>query len=89
LDRELSGGDVNNVDFEDWFRKQQNTEPLEALSRKDGDWLLNANAHDRAVARRAFIVHVTDLLFNVLPSGDDFTGASSYFQQAPALPPRC
>ena len=84
-----SGGDKNKVDFEDWFRKQQHTEALQALCRKDGDWLLKANAHDQAVARRAFIVHVTDLLFAVLPPGEDFTGASSYFQQASALPPRC
>ena len=83
-----SGGDVNNIDFEDWFKRQQNTEPLQALSSKDGNWLLEANAHDRAVARRAFIVHVTDRLFDVLPAGEDFTVASSYFKQAPALPAR-
>ena len=85
-----SGGTSDAVDFEDWFKKQLNTEALEALSNRDGAWLSTASAHDKAIARRAFIVHVTDPLFTP-PSADvvdDCLGANSYFEQGLALPPR-
>jgi hypothetical protein len=76
-------------DFENWFDSQMNASALAALSRGDTAWLRKASAHDRAVARRACVVHITDPLFDTLPALGEGSGASTYFNSALALPPRC
>ena len=61
--------DEGEQSFEQWFETQLHTDALAALSRSDGDWLRSASAHDQAIGRRAFVVKISEPLYEI--QGED------------------
>ena len=51
--------------YEEWFEQQDHVLAIGALSRGDTDWLSRGSAHDQAVARRCFVVHIATPLYEV------------------------
>jgi hypothetical protein len=59
------GRTANGRNYEEWFQSSHNVSGLTALSKRNLAELQQQSEHQLAIARRAFIVHVPDMLFEV------------------------
>ncbi len=76
-----SGKDrAGRVWYDEWFGKQHHVDAIAAVSKGDEAWISDGSVNEQAVARRSFVVHVVNSIFEAPkpgePKDDSF---STYF----------